>query len=273
MQKIYPKHLYDATRRKIAVSYLQHELRKLFPSIKEDEYFSSIDKEVAAWFSDNPTLTPVRDFWNGVHGISMGFRLKHIAVWLTSTNMEWKEQTVAVKGIKFGTSFKELSVVGKHPSVEEVRDWYFDPKHSEELEAARKAHKRRSAETADRDTFPVILRKLLNDDVIVMDGNRRLLRAVLFEIDEIKAFVGTQTENPPIKDHWVSTSLLLDLVSMHKYWTMTGKDSTDFVAKTIASMIEDSEVARFELTDRCVDMSNPANKDLFDAVTNVLGKV
>ena len=33
---IYPKHIYDPIRRQVAISYVQHELRKLFPSLNDD---------------------------------------------------------------------------------------------------------------------------------------------------------------------------------------------------------------------------------------------
>ena len=86
----YKKHLSDPLRLKIAYSYVQHELRKLFPNLRDKATWGKIDSEVIGWSGKNPTLVPVRDFWNGVNGISTGFKLKQIVTWLTSENIKWE---------------------------------------------------------------------------------------------------------------------------------------------------------------------------------------
>ena len=270
----YPKHLSDELRKEIAVSYVRHELRKLFPSLKKNADFKKIDKDVSNWLSGNPTLTPVRDFWNGVHGISMGFRLKHIGEWLTSTNIVWKKKNIALKKIRFGATFDELAVVGIRPSIEDVRAWYFAPENKQALLKARKAHKKRSAETADRDKFPVIIRQLLGDEMVVMDGNRRLLRSVLFEKETVEAFVGKQKQNPPLSHYWVPTSLLLELITANRYWTKLGRNVTASIAKVATELVRDSSVGQQELKNRCVDPSlHKEDAKLLTAIEKRLGKL
>lgn len=260
----YLPHLSDPFRREIAVRYIRHELRKLFPSVRDEEIWKRLDAEVPQWFEENPTLSSVRDFWNGLHGISMGFKLKNLVSWLTSLNIVWKEREMPVSDIHFGTVLGEAKQIGIEPlSAEQAREWFFMEEHAAELEAARKAHEGYSKQTASRDLDPVFI-VLRDGKYVVHDGNRRVLRAVLFEEPSVCAYVGEPIAMPPIFESWVPTSTLLDLVSFHRYWHALGHDVADSVAGVLKELIRDSSAAQYELFNRCFNEKHPADQKLME---------
>jgi len=65
------KHLQESIRLKIATDYLRHEMRKIFPSIRNKKIWKIIDEEIIN-LPNNKTMAPVRDFWNFVDAICLG---------------------------------------------------------------------------------------------------------------------------------------------------------------------------------------------------------
>lgn len=261
----YPAHIYDPWRREIAVRYLRHEMRKLLPSLREQSVWQTIDTEIANWYEANPTLMPVRDFWNGLHGISMGFRLKNIVSWVTSANLEWQDREVPIDELYFGSTIDELKPIGETPSAVTVREWFFASERQEILAAARKKHEERSAQTMPRDDFPIIV--IRKENVLrVTDGNRRLLRAILNERKTIFAVVAEPLAPPSVHEQWVPTQNLIDLVSFHRYWKALGRDMTAHIATILAEMIKDSTVGRVEFFERSVSKTVAYDQPLIEAV-------
>lgn len=87
--QVYPKHIYEPIRIKISTNYLKQELRKFLPNIR-GTLWQKIDADIDKWFNDSPNLADVRDFWNGFHGIAMGFKLKPGLIQvITAENIEW----------------------------------------------------------------------------------------------------------------------------------------------------------------------------------------
>jgi len=268
-QTDYPAHIYDEKRREIAVRYVRHELRKLFPSIRDEATWQTIDADIANWYKDNWLLMPIRDFWNGVHGISMGFKLKNIVSWLTSKNIAWEEKRIRVDDLAFGSAIGNLGQIRPEsttlPSVAEVRAWHFDPSRTQALEEGRALSTKNSEFSMSRDDDPVFaVRK--NGALTVIDGNRRLLRAILFEEPDILAVVGEPIANPLVFESWVPTSILIDLASMHRYWTAIGRDTTNALADVITASIRDSSAGRLEFFCRATSSKNPADITLIAAV-------
>ena len=168
-----PKHLSNSLRREIAVRFVQHEMRKLFPHVRNAAQWRVLDNDIEQWFTN---LT-VRNFWNGVHGLAMGFRLKSLVPWITSKNVQWKKKNMPVEQIRPGTSMK-------------------------------------SASSTPRDHDPIfVLYK--EKQFHVIDGNRRLHVALAAGKKTIPAYVGVPVRKPYLSEHWVSTSLLVDLVSAY----------------------------------------------------------
>lgn len=260
----YLSHILDPLRREIAVQYLRHELRKLFPSVREEDIWKKLDEEVFQWFGENPTLSPVRDFWNGLHGISMGFKLKNIVSWLTSANIKWESREIAVEELVFGTVLGEAKQICIDPlSALEARTWFFDPDHVAELAAARWAHDGYSKQTASRDS-DLIFVVVRDGKFVVIDGNRRVLRAVLSGMSTVHAYIGTPIADPFIFESWVPTSTLIELTSFHRYWYSLGREVTGSVAGVLSELLRDSSAARFEFFHRCIRKEDEADKKLLE---------
>lgn len=266
----YPAHLYEPERRDIAIRYIRHELRKLFPKIRDEEVWKLLDSEVAEWWNENPTLTPVRDFWNGLHGISMGFKLKNIVSWLTSAHLKWEEKEVPVDELWFGSPIGFLKEINEKPSAQQVREWIFRPEHAEHLEKERELSREKEDESMPRNEFPIIaIRREKN--LVVTDGNRRLLRAILTNKERIYSVTAEPIAQPIIFDSWVPTASLCELVSFHRYWSALKRDTTEHVAHVIAELIRDSFAGQIEFTKRAVSASEIDTR-LVDMVKSILKK-
>ncbi len=155
----YPAHVSDPTRRTIAERYVKHELIKLLSGLRETAAWETIQRDVTGWFSANPTLAPIRDFWNGVHAISMGFKLKLLVPWLTSFHVQWSEAEVQTEELWFTSRLEDLVKIGPEPSAKAAKKWYFADENREALEIARQAEERRSLETMPRSDFPIIAKQ------------------------------------------------------------------------------------------------------------------
>ncbi|MDE2001454.1 MAG: hypothetical protein KGI60_02720, partial [Patescibacteria group bacterium] len=231
----YPVHLSDPLRVRIAVEYARHEMRKLFPRIRDAATLAVLDDEITRW----PELLSVRDFWNGVHGISMGFRLKNIVSWLTSLNIRWEKREVDTADLWFGGSFGPIPKLGSAESAGDVAWKLFLSENIKLLEEVRKTVFEKSNDSAPRSEYPLfVVRK--EDELRVIDGNRRLLQAIVNERPRISIYVGEPISSPVFYEHWVPTSLMVDLAFWHKKEFLSGRSTTQEIAHVIAELIRDS---------------------------------
>ena len=100
-KQIFLPHLYDQFRRQIAVQYIQHEWRKLFPQLRGKKLWQLIDSQIAGWHE----MLLIRNFWNAIHGITIGFRLISIVPWITSLNVKWTKRNVSFDELWFRGKF------------------------------------------------------------------------------------------------------------------------------------------------------------------------
>ena len=243
MEQNYLPHLSDLLRRKIAVQYLQHELRKLFPSLRNSSAWENIDNEVGRWFCDNPELAPVRDFWNGFHGIVCGFKLKNLLPWLTSQNIIWQEQDLSIDQLYFGNNFSALKPFAANPTAREVREWYFHQNHQTELKDAQEVLIKYSNSTSPRDNFPIVV-VFEKNQWRVIDGNRRLLKAIFEQRAKVSAVAAHISKEPKFFETWVPTSVLLELVWLNQREFGWLGLATKPIAKTIAALIKGSQAGQ-----------------------------
>lgn len=234
-KNVFLSHLYELLRRKIAICYAQHEMRKLLPKLREASLWRSIDKQIRGWYEE----LSIRNFWNGIHGISMGFRLKSLVPWITSVNIKWEEKNVPVKELNFGGKFSTVYL------------------------------KSGVLKTAPRDHFPIFV-LVKKGKLVVIDGNRRLLKAIADKKDTISAFVGKPIAKPVLYEHWVPTSILVDLVFWHEQQALFGREITETIARTIAELIRDSSAGRIEFAERAIHKDDEIHMRLLLAVTKIL---
>lgn len=255
-REVYPKHLYEQIRREIGVDYVRHELRKYLPSIK-GEVWKRIDQDIEGWFDEAPFLYPVRDFWNGVHGIMMGFKLySHLLNFITGENVRWTKEEIELELLNFGTVnslVKEMV-----PEGNEVRLAMSGYLKNERL---RKSHLEEMQKwyeiTEERSTNPIIATQKSiegKDKLVVYDGNGRTTLAVLKGRGKILAYVGRFVdERRQPENYWLPTSLLMEIVHFVKKAREMGDDNLyGSYVRVLRDMLDRSESGRYEMLNRVV---------------------
>jgi len=220
----YPKHLSEKIREEVAVSYLKHELKKIFPSI---------DKKEIENLMNNKELCKPRDFWNGLHGISMGFKLKNILYLVTAENIIWEKRTMKVKELDFGVGMKILSL----DEIIKIRGNDFE-----------------------RESDPIIaIEKIENDKKVIKvhDGNGRLARYIAENKEEIEVYLGKMEGKFP-QNFWLPTSLLIDNLYF-VYEAIRNEDEKLFNDQitVIEDMLKNSESGKIEFKERTLTKKEP----------------
>lgn len=255
-REVYPKHLYEQIRREIGVDYVRHELRKYLPSIK-GEVWKRIDQDIEGWFDEAPFLYPVRDFWNGVHGIMMGFKLySHLLNFITGENVRWTKEEIELELLSFGTVNSLVREVV--PEGDDVRLAIRGYLKNERL---RKSHLEEMQKwyeiTEERSTNPIIVTQKSiegKDKLVVYDGNGRTTLAVLKGRGKILAYVGRFVdERRQPENYWLPTSLLMEIVHFVKKAKEMGDDNLyDSYVRVLRDMLDRSESGRYEMLNRVV---------------------
>lgn len=258
---IYPKHIYDPLRRRIAEEFLEHELRKMFPSIRDGDNWKKMDSDVADWFENNNTMAPVRDFWNGFHGISRGFKLTALIYRLTSENIKWTKRQLAIDDLWFVTrGNRGLQVFDEAPSVREVKEYYASSQNLGAKKQLKKELEDKQVLEIVRDDDPIIV---MNDGdrKIIIDGNHRVLRRLLRDESEVWAYVGLKMGDPMIFNPWVPTQLILDIkaLAMHT-------ENVDVYARVIFDLIKDSKAGQIEFATRSLNRYRKFDLVMYRAV-------
>ena len=255
----FQEHLYEPMRREIATHYLQHEMRKLLPHMRDEAFWRATDDEIARWYD---TLS-MKYFWNAVHGISMGFRLKSLVPWITSCHVAWSERELRLEEVSLGWK------IGPSHQASEIQQWILAPDNTNALTEKRIALKAESAKSAPRDHFPIfVVRK--EDALQVIDGNRRLLQAIVDDKTCLRAYVGEPIRTPVFQDHWVPTQILVDLVFWHKQHSVAGRDTTKTTAEMIVELIRDSAAGRHEFINTALHKDDSDHQRLRRAVEDKL---
>lgn len=265
----YPVHLYDSLRRKIAVSYIQHELRKLFPSLKSEQAWNVIDADVEKWFSGNILSTPVRIFWNGFHAIARGFRFKNLLPYVTSNNIQWQESLIKLSELDFGFVFRDYDFLGQYVPVAKVKASLDLPEHAEAKAKILSECQQDMAATFFRDNDPIIVRKI-GDRLRVADGNRRLFLAMCEGKEEMPAFIAEPAGEPEIFEQWVPAQFLQDLLSLHSLTNDPAQEKTAATARIISEALRNSTSGRIEWDIMCETSANPLDKLMRDEVAKLL---
>jgi len=269
-------HLYEPLRRQIAVKYAQQESRKLFPSLLNASAWKSIDKSIISWYNPNDKFS-IRTLYNGIHGISMGFRLKSLVPWLTSLNIAWKETEVPLAELWFGGQFGPIKFLKVSERAADVQKNIFKSQNKIILKKTQDIILSENQKTAPRDNFPVFAVLKLHygssqKTLRVIDGNRRLVKAILNKKKTILTAVGEPLSDPVLCEHWVPTQILVDLVFWYEEQIKAGRDTTSETAKIIAELIRHTSAGRTEFAERSIHKEEKTHKVLLTAVIKLLSK-
>lgn len=106
----------------------------------------------------------------------------------------------------------------------------------------------------------------------MIDGNRRLLSALTGAKEKILAAIAEPTAEPALFEHWVPTSLLVDLVFWHKREAEEGRNTTQVYAGAIAELIRNSAAARYEFARHSIHGDEETHILLLNAVGDILSR-
>ena len=258
-------HLSDPFRRQIAVWHIQHDMRKLLPAVRNQETWKTIDVQIAGWYD----ALSIRNFWNAVHGISMGFHLTNFISWITSLHIQWKEDDIKIEDLWFG-SRRLADTLKVEESATNIRNAIFLPENSAILDEERIKNAEIMGSTAPRDQFPKFVIRKDENHLRVVDGNTRLLYAILNEKPTIRAVVGEPVAEPLFSEHWVPTSLMVDLAFWHEQQALQDRDTTAPTAQVISELIKDSRAGQREFRERGVHLDNEYHWRLLEEVDSYL---
>jgi hypothetical protein len=230
MEQVYPSHIYDPMRREIAASYIKRELKKYLPSIKSEPVWADIGRDIEDWFFDAPFLYPVRDFWNGLHGIMMGFKLlNHLTAFITAENVIWTKEEVEIEKLTVPIKDKPGAII--------------DPE----------------------DTIIVTEKRIDGEEkLVVYDGSNRVNLAISQGKKVMNAYVGRFEEDSKMPtNYWLPTSLLMEINHFSKQAYESGDMAKYRSFVTVFSeMLKESESARYEMRNRVIPGDSEYKKAL-----------
>ena len=240
----YPKHLYEKIREEVAVSYLKHELKKIFPSIKA--------KDVDNLMQSKELCNP-RDFWNGVHGIGMGFKLHIGFIFLvTAENIRWTKEKINIEDLYFGVN-REITDKNKTKSVKQIIEKFKTNKIPVEIYEW------------DRDPIFVVEKA---QGLSVYDGNNRLEKYISNGIKTIDAYVGRYSSEvkKPV-NYWLPTSTLIDIL-YYVYLAIDNNDENLFDSQiaVLKNMLSFSESGKYEFKERALTTKKEYRDKILAAV-------
>jgi len=270
MDSVYPVHLSQPIRRQVAISYLKHEFRKLFPSVPET-CWPKIDKDITAW-PCSPELVYPRDFWNGFHGVSMGFKLKiGLLSYLTAENISWHKKSFPIAHLCFGADLHQTKLVapGKLPAIQVIK-FYQDPKNKKAREKQLRLTLKKTKNSIPRDQHPIIVvQKKESSKTIhsVYDGNRRLIKAILENKAKINIFLGTFSQGCAPSNYWIPTTLLMENLFFARRAHERGDQKTfNQYINILKDITRHSPSGRYELKERAIVGPDAFQKEVLQSL-------
>ncbi len=264
----YPKHLHEKVRRDIAEEYFSHEFRKFFSTVSEKETWEKIDRDIGSWYQEHYNFAPIRDFWNGLHGISRGFKLKNIVSFLTSEHISWTIEEMEIDSFYFMAAFDVFEKIGEKPSVLQVKQ-FVENLAQNEREFLEKEYQTVYSHPNNVDHYAVMVVER-NGKNVILEGNRRVMKALLGSVPKIKVAFGKQVGTPLIFNDWIPTSLLQDLASLNRADAYGKSASTEAIAEVIVGFVQNSTIGQQEFFERAVSIKNEYDKKLMEIVEDKL---
>lgn len=273
----YPAHITDPIRLTVAKTLLVTELEKLMTMaeshLKSTTLRRLLETNVGQWTLDTPEF-PIRDFWNGWHGIMMGFRLVPSLAWLTSLDVEWSyQESYPVNEMEFGTILPQLRPMNRKPTAVEARDWLGAPAQREHLAAIRREIEIRTVAVGINKPIPPVILQQREGLAALADGNNRLLRTLVLGETTMPAYLGRAvtepTDRPFLTEAWIPTSVLMELIFQYRLHEHSS-GSKEAIARTLALLVRYSTAGRYELVERAVNCRDARDTELLQVTIDEL---
>lgn len=249
----YLDHIYDPTRRELAEMILEKELSKLFTDIPAAT-LAAVIRDWQARPSDFHLEDATRDFWDIFAAVIESIKLKpSFTAFLTAKNYHWQRETISVTDIQLSSQLEQLKLLPSldWTDVTTVGDVMQAIAIDDQLEQQQRINDHHSLDS--QDSYPIIARRLADGSIKVMDGNRRSLRASLYDQSTIDAWVAT-TDDPAPVDHWVPVNDLFQIVKLFRFARTDAEKQA--VRDSLELILRQSEVARMTYATRVSDAAD-----------------
>jgi hypothetical protein len=250
-RNIYPQHLFEPIRTQIACELMTKEYYKLFPFMSTQQ-LHDLPQTLVNWLAgEGYTLDPLTDFWNYVDSTMSGLKLKVLIVpYLTSAHVSWRLEQIDPRTLTLYAPLGTLGSLGKPPfHYADIKRGILD--NPEQMRINKKDSDYHSTDTKlSRDHFPILVLRRKNGALQLLDGNRRCMRAYIYDTPTIPAWVGTVTANPPMFDHWVNTGVLCRLLADYQQHPTAAAAAA--LTMQLRELFAASRIARIHYEDRCV---------------------
>lgn len=207
---IYPVHLYDTLRRKIAVELAGKEIAKILDAESDDELAQHRQAVTALYGGREGVYTPVHDFWSFVEMV-LHVKKKELPELITAQNVTWTRENLPLDQLHITwMPFLEQhqDVFGTKPwSIADLQRIFFQK--PDLFQQARKEQKTVMGERQhkfDQSEEPIsIVYRAGNLELI--DGNGRLYRALMNGHETISCYIGRLHGAMP-SNYWISAGTL-----------------------------------------------------------------
>jgi len=278
MYSNYPKHFCEHIRIEIAVSQIQHDLRKLLPSISENGWLK-IDQDIAEWPSGEKfEIDSIHDFWNFFGGFSRGLKMKSLLNWITAQNVEWTKKDIRTSEAIITWDFVGLEFMGKSPYLgKDITKKLSDPNYKSIKETLIKDSDFRSQRYAPRDQFPIIVVEDFEGNIFnplkgyyCLEGNRRVIKALLKNEETISSYVGKFKSGAARwpENYWFRSDILKDLVFLAHYYNLKDQKKSFEITKLFYQIVlRDFENTRSATVERIFKFIERDEKFLVELLT------
>ena len=203
--KVYPKHIYDTLRRKIAVEFAGKEIAKILDA--DDKWLLKLQHIVDDLYSgQSGVYAPVHDFWSFIEMI-LHVKKKELPELISAENITWNIEDILIEELSITwMPFLEQRQEIFGPKPWKVKDLIrifstdhklFDQAQSKQREAVGdKQH------NFDQTNEPIVVVHR-NNKLDLIDGNGRLFNALLDNQRTISCYIGKLQGRVPI-NYWVS---------------------------------------------------------------------
>lgn len=246
----FPAHIFEPERIEIAKELFLKEQYKLYRDLTPAN-FERMERDILQWLPGKGyELAPIADFWNYLDGTLLTLKLKNVIPMLTSANIQWKLEQVDPKKLLLVAPIGTLGAFGQPPyTYDFIRQHILENAEEKDINL-RNSDKKSQDTVVGRDHFPVLVRRESDGTLRLMDGNRRTLRALLYEQPTITAWVGTTTGSPELQDYWVNTGLLKRLLD--QYEQTNSNQAKEAIRNQLTIILQSSRIARINFAERCV---------------------
>lgn len=210
LQKIYPSHIYNALRRKIASELGGKEIAKILDA-KDNKELTKLQRSVDDLYEGRDGVyAPIHDFWSFVEMV-LHVKKKELPELITAQNVIWAVEELQLEKLHITWMpflQQHHEIFGPKPwSVADLQRLFF--KRPELLKEAKQEQLEKVGERQHRfdqsdEPITIVYR---NDKIELVDGNGRLYHALLQGKETISCYTGRLKGAMPT-NYWVSAGAL-----------------------------------------------------------------